>query len=116
MRRMNKVKIVSPHRLELGPGSTWDRVLKLVPPEHYTIIHGQCKSVGIGGYITGGGINVVGTSEKYGTAGDHVMKYTMVDAVGNILHVRFHFFCSNFIFNFCTTFNYCWTTTIHQKI
>ena len=91
MRRMNKVKIATPHLLELGPGSTWDRVLKLVPPEHYTIIHGQCRSVGIGGYITGGGINVVGTSEKYGTAGDHVMKYTMVDAVGNILHVSLHF-------------------------
>lgn len=87
MRTMNKVNIISPHLVELGPGSTWDRVLKLVPPSHYTVIHGQCKSVGIGGYILGGGINVVGTSEKYGTAGDHVIKYTMVDAVGNILHV-----------------------------
>ena len=87
MRRMNKVRLASPHLLELGPGSTWDRVLKLVPPSKYTIIHGQCRSVGIGGYITGGGINVVGTSEKYGTAGDHVIRYTMVDAVGNILQV-----------------------------
>jgi FAD/FMN-containing dehydrogenase len=84
---MNKVRIASPHHLELGPGSTWDRVLKLVPPSKYTIIHGQCRSVGIGGYILGGGINVVGTSEKYGTAGDHVLKYTMVDATGNILTV-----------------------------
>ena len=43
------------------------------------------QSVGVGGYILGGGINVIGTYEKYGTAAEHVKQYTMVDSRGNIL-------------------------------
>ena len=51
------------------------------------MIHGQCTSVGVGGYILGGGVNVVGTSERYGSAADHVERFTMVDAKGRILLV-----------------------------
>jgi hypothetical protein len=40
----------------------------------------------------GGGVNVVGTSERYGSAADHVERYTMVDAMGRILLV---IFCSH---------------------
>jgi hypothetical protein len=43
LRKMNKVRIVNPNLLELGPGSTWGRVLRLVPPTKYTVIHGQCR-------------------------------------------------------------------------
>ena len=39
--------------------------------------------------ISGGGVNVVGTSERYGSAADHVERYTMVDAMGRILLVIF---------------------------
>ena len=88
MRQMNKVEIVSPHAVRLGPGSTWERVLSLVPPDQYTLIHGQCTSVGVGGFVLGGGINVVGTSERYGSGAHHVLQYTMVDAKGNILQVQ----------------------------
>ena len=30
----------------------------------YTVIHGECLDVGIGGYLAGGGINVGGSSSK----------------------------------------------------
>ncbi len=53
MRQMNKVKIVSDGMLILGPGATWGEVLKTIPPENYTLIHGQCLSVGVGGYLLG---------------------------------------------------------------
>ena len=52
------------------------------------MIHGQCTSVGVAGYLLGGGINVVGTSERYGSGANHVARYTMVDAQGRILLVR----------------------------
>ena len=71
--------------LTLGPGSTWDRVLKRIPTTQYTMIHGQCLTVGVGGYILGGGVNAVGTSQKYGSGAMNALEYTMVDAEGNII-------------------------------
>lgn len=87
MRRMNRIGLVSPHLAVLGPGGTWADVLRELPPSDFTLIHGQCTSVGVAGYILGGGVNVVGTSERYGSAADHVERYTMVDAKGRILLV-----------------------------
>ena len=87
MRKLNKIELISPHWAILGPGGTWEDVLEKIPPEKYTLLHGQCLSVGVGGYILGGGVNVVGTSDRYGFAAEHVKQYTMVDAQGNILLV-----------------------------
>ena len=67
MRSMNKVELTTrdPYEtsgpaLRLGPGSTWGRVLALIPQQKYTMVHGVCTGVGVGGYLTGGGINYVG--------------------------------------------------------
>ena len=88
MRRMNRIALAGPDLAILGPGGTWADVLAKLPPDQFTMIHGQCTSVGVGGYILGGGINVVGTSERYGSGADHVKRYTMVDAKGRILLVN----------------------------
>ena len=88
MRKMNRVALAGPNMAILGPGGTWADVLAKIPPNQYTMIHGQCTSVGVGGYILGGGVNVVGTSERYGSAASHVKQYTMVDAKGRILLVK----------------------------
>ena len=77
--------------LRLGPGSTWDRVLDIVPPERYTMIHGQCLAVGVGGYLLGGGYNIIGTSNKFISGASNVLQYTMVDAKGRILEVFYLF-------------------------
>ena len=71
--------------LILGPGSTWNRVLEHIPTAEYTMIHCQCLAVGVGGYILGGGVNLVGTSQKYGSGAMNALEYTMVDAEGNII-------------------------------
>ena len=71
----------------LGPGATWKEVLEVLPATDFTVIHGQCTSVGVGGYLLGGGINFAGTSNKYGSGASHVLQYTMVDAKGRILLV-----------------------------
>ena len=50
--------------LRLGPGGTWGDVLELAPPSRYSYPHGQCRSVGVGGYLLGGGVNWLGTYNK----------------------------------------------------
>ena len=51
MRRMNRIALAGPDLAILGPGGTWEDVLNKLPPTHYTMIHGQCTSVGVGEYI-----------------------------------------------------------------
>ena len=94
MRSMNKVKFTSrrPYEelgaaLRLGPGSSWDRVLKKVPIERYTMVHGACSGVGVGGFLLGGGFNYAGSSRRLGSGSSNVLEYTMVDANGDILKV-----------------------------
>ena len=54
MRKMNKVQIATRQPFNhcppgpaaiLGPGSTWGRVLKLIPRDRFTMVHGQCTEV-----------------------------------------------------------------------
>ena len=87
LRAMNKIELLSPYKALLGPGSTWNDVLDVIPPTDFTMLHGQCLTVGVGGYIVGGGTNVVGTYEKHGTAAENVLRYTLVTANGTILQV-----------------------------
>ena len=43
MRAMNKIELASPHLAVLGPGSTWYDVLQEIPPNRFTMLHGQCE-------------------------------------------------------------------------
>ena len=52
------------------------------------MVHGQCLSVGVGGYLLGGGINFVGTSAKHGTGASNILEYEMVTATGDIVRIR----------------------------
>ena len=87
MRSLNQIRLIDNELVVLGPGGTWKDVLEKFPPTEFTMIHGQCTSVGVAGYLLGGGINFLGTSNKYGSGADHVIQYTMVDAKGRILLV-----------------------------
>ena len=91
-RRLNKVELISRHPFQppgpallLGPGQTWGRVLKIIPPGRYTLIHGACTSVGVGGYLIGGGAQASGTTQRLGFGNFNVLQFTMVDAEGNII-------------------------------
>ena len=37
--------------LIIGPGSTWGAVLKKFLPDRYTMVHGVCTGVGVGGFL-----------------------------------------------------------------
>ena len=39
----------------------------------YTIIHGQCLSVGVGGYLLGGGVNALGATARHGFGAQQVI-------------------------------------------
>ena len=104
MRSMNKVKFTSrrPYEelgtaLRLGPGSSWGRVLEKVPIERYTMVHGACTGVGVGGFLLGGGFNYAGSSRRLGSGSSNVLEYTMVDANGDILKVSSRYFRQSMI-------------------
>ena len=48
----------------LGPGSSWADVLTRLPPDTWTLVHGQCLGVGVGGFTLGGGVNMVGSTAR----------------------------------------------------
>ena len=53
----------------------------------YTIIHGQCLDVGVGGFILGGGINALGATARYGFGAEQVIAYKLVLADGRLATV-----------------------------
>ena len=94
MRSLNKVQLTTRHpfgppgpAVLLGPGQTWERVLSIIPMDRYTMIHGQCMSVGVGGFLLGGGFQASGTTQRLGFGSFNVLQYTLVNAEGDILKV-----------------------------
>lgn len=92
-REMNSVSLeqdgASPTGLvgRLGTGATWGQVLRTIPRDVYSYPHGQCKSVGVGGYLLGGGVNWLGTFNKYGYGAENVLSMRAVLADGRIADV-----------------------------
>ena len=62
-------------------------MLSIIPKERYTFIHGACLSVGVGGYLIGGGAQASGTTQRFGFGNFNVLQFTMVDATGNIVKI-----------------------------
>ena len=88
VRNLDHVTQLSPHALKFGSGNNFGRILKIVKPDQYTMIHGQSLTVGVAGYLQGLGVNPMGTSQRYGFGSDHVLEYTMVLADGSIAKVN----------------------------
>merc|ERR1711887_363382 len=93
MRSFNKMEMVdtglSPtgKALKLGPGRLWGDVLEFAPPAQYSYPHGQCRSVGVGGYLLGGGVNWLGTYNKYGYGAESVLSMRAVLSDGRIADI-----------------------------
>ena len=73
--------------LKLSYGRIWGDVLEFAPPERYAYPHGQCRSVGVGGYLLGGGVNWLGTYNKYGYGAEHILKMKVVLSDGSVAWV-----------------------------
>ena len=62
-------------------------MLDRLPPDTWTLVHGQCLGVGVGGFTLGGGVNMVGSTARYGAAMEQVLEYTLVTAEGELVTV-----------------------------
>jgi len=93
MRNINSINIVqdsdSPTGLVamLDAGATWGMVLRAIPPTSYSYPHGQCRSVGVAGYLLGGGVNWLGTYNKYGYGAESVLSMHAVLSDGRIADI-----------------------------
>ena len=82
------MELVNNYMARFGSGANFGIVLKAIPPEHYTLIHGQSLTVGTAGFLQGLGVNPMGTSQRYGFGSEQVLEYTMVLADGSIAKVN----------------------------
>ena len=62
--KVSNVCISTGWAARLGPGASWADVLARLPPDTWTLVHGQCLGVGVGGFTLGGGVNMVGSTAR----------------------------------------------------
>lgn len=71
-------------RATLGPGNTYDAVLRAIPTSSHSVAHGGCLSVGVGGFcVSGGGHPPV--TRLTGLCNETIEQMTVVTANGTIL-------------------------------
>ena len=57
-------------------------MLDKIPTYKWTVVYGQC--LGVGGFLLGGGVNMVGSTTRYGAEMEQVLQYRMVTATVEI--------------------------------
>lgn len=71
------------HAAIIGSGSNWGEVLQSAAAIGRTVVSGQDSTVGLGGFIGGGGHGPL--SSHYGLAADQVLQATVVTTEGQVL-------------------------------
>ncbi|RFU80154.1 oxidoreductase, fad-binding [Trichoderma arundinaceum] len=85
MRLMNGVVLSQDHKIaRLGPGGIWSDIYPQLVPYNLTAMGGRVPGIGVGGFITGGGITFL--SRRYGFSCDNVYGYEVVLASGKIIY------------------------------
>ncbi|KAK4169872.1 hypothetical protein QBC43DRAFT_283437 [Cladorrhinum sp. PSN259] len=69
----------------LGAGGRFGNVYHALKPHNLTLLGGRVPSIGVGGFLTSGGMTFL--SRKEGFACDHVQGYEIVLASGEVLNV-----------------------------
>ena len=96
MRSLNQIQMLdntiddSPHDterkvLKTGTGNTFRQLLKFTGKDDYSYVHGECHSVGVGGFYLHGGAHAGILTEKYGFGNESIRELEMVTADGSIL-------------------------------
>ncbi|KAF2165441.1 hypothetical protein M409DRAFT_55835 [Zasmidium cellare ATCC 36951] len=68
---------------EIGPGARWQEVIPPLEAINRTVVGGRYGDVGVGGYISRGGISYL--SSQYGLASDSAIGFEIVLANGDIV-------------------------------
>ena len=71
---------------EIGAGARWSEVYKILEPLNLTVAGGRAGSVGVSGFLLGGGISAVVT--KYGWSCDSVIGVEAVLANGTVVQAN----------------------------
>jgi hypothetical protein len=69
----------------VAAGAVWSDVIDAVAPHGLTALHGSAPSVGVIGYLLGGGLSFYGRA--HGLACNHVLAFDVVTADGHTRHV-----------------------------
>lgn len=68
------------------PGGRWQNVIDDLAPSGYAVLGGRLGVVGVGGYLTGGGLSFL--SAQYGLAADTMVEFETVMANGSVAHIN----------------------------
>ncbi|KAL4919866.1 FAD-binding domain-containing protein [Aspergillus aurantiobrunneus] len=72
--------------VEIGSGASWQQVYDILDPLNVTVAGGRSASIGAGGFLTGGGLSLLGPATGWGC--DSVVEYEIVLASGEIAVVN----------------------------
>ncbi|KAI1425523.1 FAD-binding domain-containing protein [Xylaria sp. FL1777] len=88
LRGLNQIEIskTNTNIVSLGTGALWVDVSNVLDPLNRAAIGSRVASVGVGGFITGGGISF--SSPQYGFSCDHVQNMEVVLANGTITNAN----------------------------
>ncbi|KAJ7160985.1 hypothetical protein C8R46DRAFT_357519 [Mycena filopes] len=84
MQMLNSVSLSSDMTVTtVGPGCTWKMVYDFLSPHHLTTAGGRASSVGVGGFLLGGGLSYL--SHEFGFASESIRAYEIVLADATIV-------------------------------
>ncbi|KAF4588015.1 oxygen-dependent FAD-linked oxidoreductase family protein [Pleurotus pulmonarius] len=87
LKQMNAVDVSADKKVvSLGPGNSWGPVYDALDPFNVTVVGGRSNTVGVGGFILGGGFSNL--SPAHGFASDNVVNYQVVLANGRIVNAN----------------------------
>jgi FAD/FMN-containing dehydrogenase len=90
---MNSVEVipntidVTPHAdeaslLRFGAGNTFEKLIDFVDQDEFSFVHGECWSVGVGGFFLHGGLHAGALTDLYGYGNETLRSLIMVTANG----------------------------------
>lgn len=73
--------------LTFGPGNTFRDLYQIVDQRRFSFVHGECQSVGVGGFYLHGGVHLGGLSKLYGFGNETIVSMEVVVANGTTLFI-----------------------------
>ncbi|PQE22371.1 FAD linked oxidase domain-containing protein [Rutstroemia sp. NJR-2017a WRK4] len=68
--------------VSVGPGARWGAVYDFLQPHNLTVVGGRGTSIGVGGYLLGGGISFLGQQRGWACDASNIVGYEVVLASG----------------------------------
>lgn len=99
LRDLNSVELIDnevddhPHPketklLKFGTGNTFEQLLEVADRKKYTFVHGECLTVGVGGYYLHGGVHLSSLTNWYGWGNESIRELEIVTADASVLRFK----------------------------